>query len=111
MLLESVQKDGCEPEVTGHELAGIFRPVYPCEVKNEVRLITPAVQFFWSGIKVVFKDFCDGDTVVTGLAITDVLQLCAEVPAYETLGASDKYSHFYNYQLFRLLLLHDILFP
>lgn len=93
MFLERVEQGTREPEVPAHELAGVLRPVHPREVEHEVCLRTPTVQFLWRGIKVVFIHLRDGDAIVAGLSVFDVLQLHAEVSAYEAFGAGNEYSH------------------
>ena len=93
MLLERIQQGRCEPEIPAHKLAGILRSVHPCEVEHEVRLRTPEVQFLGRGIEIVLVNFRDGDAVVAGFAVLDILQLCAEVSAYEAFGSGNKYLH------------------
>ena len=93
MLLERIQQRRCEPEVSAHELASILRPVHPREVKHEVRLRAPVVQLLGRGIEVIFIDFRDGDAIIAGSSVLDVLKLCAEVSAYEAFGAGNEDIH------------------
>ena len=90
---ERVQQRRGEAEIALHELGSVLWPVHAREVEHEVCLGAPAVQFLGRGLEVVFIYFRDGDAVVAGFAVADVLQLCAEVSANEAFGAGYKYLH------------------
>ncbi len=95
VFAQGVEQGGGETEVAGHELFGVLGAVDAGKVEDEMAIPAPCVQLFGRGIDVVFIDGLDGlwEVIPLGLAITDVLELGAEVAAYEAAGAGDEDFH------------------
>ena len=95
VLSECVEKGGREAEVALHELHVVLRAVHAREVEHEVAVAAPCIQLLRGRVEVVFIYFADFEiTVAPGLALTDIVELRAEVPANESPCAGDKYFHF-----------------
>ena len=95
ILLQRIEQGGGETEVAGHELFGVLRTVDAGQVEDEVAVPAPCVQLFGRGFDVIFIDGLDGlwEVIPLGLAITDVLELGAEVAADKAAGAGDEDIH------------------
>ena len=94
VLAERIEQDGGEAEVALHELFLRLRAVHPGEVEHEIGLRAPAVEVGGGGVYIVFIDFGNGEAAVPArLAVPYVLQLGAEVAAYEPLGSRDEDFH------------------
>ena len=88
MLLESVKKKRRKSEVALHELFWSLRSVYACEVEDEVAVLAITVKVIKGGVLVVFIDCFEipGQAGNDALAFLYVVELGAEVLAYETFG-------------------------
>ena len=94
VLSECVEEGGREAAVALHELPVVLRAVHAREVEHEVAVAAPCIQLLMSRVEVVFIYFADFEiTVAPGLALPDVVELRAEVPADESPCAGDKYFH------------------
>ena len=94
VLSECVEEGGREAAVALHELPVVLRAVHAREVEHEVAVAAPCIQLLRSRVEVVFIYFADFEiTVAPGLALPDVVELRAEVPADESPCAGDKYFH------------------
>lgn len=104
MLPERIQECRSKPEIPGHKLAGILRPVHPREIEYKIRLGAPRVQFHRRTIDIVFEHFFDTasvmpdlighlEPIVPRLPVPDIFQLRAQVPAHETLRAGHQNLH------------------
>ena len=87
VLLEGVEQDGGESEIALHEFLRVFGAVHACKVEHEVAFFAPIIELLGSGVYVVFIDGFDRlrEIVPLGLAIAYILELGAEVSAYEPL--------------------------
>lgn len=87
VLLKGVEQGGGESEVALHELFRVFGAIHACKVKDEVAFLAPLIELLGSGVDVVFIDGFDRlrEIVPLGLAIAYILELGAEVSAYESL--------------------------
>ena len=95
VLSECVEEGGREAAVALHELPVVLRAVHAREVEHEVAVAAPYIQLLRSRVEVVFIYFADFEiTVAPGLALPDVVELRAEVPADESPRAGDKYFHY-----------------
>ena len=90
---KGVKEGGGEAEVAAHELLRVLRAVDPRKIEHEISLSAPFVQILRSGVDVILVDLLHGYVIVAGLAVADVAQLGAQVPAYEAFGTCNKYSH------------------
>ena len=94
VLFECVEEGGREAVVALHEFPVVLRAVHAREVEHEVAVAAPCIQLLRSRVEVVFIYFADFEiTVAPGLALPDVVELRAEVPADESPCAGDKYFH------------------
>ena len=94
VLLERVEKGADEAEVAGHEFFLVLGTVDAGEVEDEVGLLAPLVELLGGGVKVVFEDGLDVDSVVAGFAVFDVVELGTKVLSNESFGAGDEDSHY-----------------
>ena len=87
VLLQGVEQSGGEAKVALHELFRVFGAVHACKVEHEVAFLAPLIELLWSGVDVVFIDGFDRlrEIVPLCLAIAYILELGAEVSAYEPL--------------------------
>lgn len=96
VALEGVQQRGGEPEVALHELGLVLGAVDAGQVEDEVGAGAEVPQLGGRGVDVVLHDLEREELLVFGaavLAIADVLQRAAEVPADEAPGAGDEDAH------------------
>ena len=95
VLSECVEEGGREAAVALHELHVVLRAVHAREVEHEVAVAAPCIQLLRGRVEVVFIYFADFEiTVAPGLALPDIVELRAEVPADESPCAGDKYFHY-----------------
>jgi len=93
VLFERIEKRRGEAEIARHKLFLVLRPVHARKVEYEVRLLAPGVELLRRGIEVIFIHIRNGHAVIAGFAVLDVVELCAEVPSHETLGAGNQNLH------------------
>ena len=95
ILLQRIEQGGGEAEVALHKLFGVFGAVDAGKVEDEVALAAPCIELLGGAVEVVFINGLNGlwEVIPLGLAITDVLELGAEVAAYEAAGAGDEDFH------------------
>ena len=90
MLLERIEQGAGKAKVALHELLLVLRTVHARQVEHEVGLAAPLVQLLGGAVQVVLIDGIDGNiAIATGLAVLDVIELSAKVPAYESLGSGN----------------------
>jgi len=90
VFLESIKKYRGKAEVTFHEVLLVLRTVHSCQVEDEVAFAAVAVKVFCCGVDVVLEDFRDCEvSVALCLAGLYIVELGAEVTAYEPFGAGD----------------------
>ena len=95
VLSECVEEGGREAAVALHELPVVLRAVHAREVEHEVAVAAPCIQLLRGRVEVVFIYFADFEiTVAPSLALPDIVELRAEVPADESPCAGDKYFHY-----------------
>ena len=95
VLSECVEEGGREAAVALHEFPVVLRTVHASEVEHEVAVAAPCIQLLRGRVEVVFIYFADFEiTVAPGLALPDIVELGAEVPADESPCAGDKYFHY-----------------
>lgn len=96
VALEGVQQRGGEPEVALHELGLVLGAVDAGQVEHEVGARAIIVQLLGHRVDVVLLDLEWKERLVflaAVLAVADVLQRAAEVPADEAPGAGDEDAH------------------
>lgn len=96
VTLQGVQQRGGEPEVALHELRLVLGAVDARQVEDEVGAGAVVLQLPRGRVEVVLHDLEREQARVFGsavLAVADVLQSAAEVPADEPPGAGDEYAH------------------
>ena len=96
VALEGIEQRGGEPEVALHELGLLLGAVDARQVEDEVGVGAEILQLLRGGVDVVFHDLEGKEGLVFGaaiLAVADVLQRAAEVPAHEPPRASDEDAH------------------
>lgn len=94
--LERLEQRGGEPEVALHELGLVLGPVDAGQVEDEVGAGAVPVQLRGGRVDVVLHDLEREQARVSlaaVLAVADVLQRAAEVPADEAPGAGDEDAH------------------
>ena len=95
VLSECVEEGGREAVVALHEFHVVLRAVHAREVEHEVAVAAPCIQLLRGRVEVVFIYFADFEiTVAPSLALPDIVELRAEVPADESPCAGDKYFHY-----------------
>lgn len=96
VALERVQQRGGEPEVALHELGLVLGAVDAGQVEHEVGAGAVVIELGGRRVDVVLHDL-EGkkarEFLAAVLAIADVLQRAAEVPAHEPLRAGDEDAH------------------
>lgn len=96
VALQGVQQRGGEPEVALHELRLVLGAVDAGQVEDEVGAGTVVLQLAGRRVDVVLHDL-EGKKarvlLASVLAVADVLQRAAEVPAHEAPGAGDEDAH------------------
>ncbi len=96
VALQRVQQRGGEPEVALHELRQVLGAVDARKVEDEVGAGAVPVELLRGGVDVVLHDLKGKEGLVFGtaiLAVADVLQRAAEVPADEAPRAGDEDAH------------------
>lgn len=96
VALEGVQQRGREPEVALHELRLVLWAVDAGQVEDEVGAGAVLLQLGGRRVNIVLHDLEGKELLVFGsavLAVADVLQRAAEVPAHEAPGACDEDAH------------------
>lgn len=96
MALERVEQRGGEPEVALHELGLVLWAVDAGQVEDEVGAGAVVLQLGGRRVDVVLHDVEGKEGLVFGaavLAVADVLQRAAEVPAHEPPRAGDEDAH------------------
>lgn len=96
VALQRVQQPGGEPEVALHELRQVLGAVDAGQVEDEVGAGAVVLQLPGRRVEVVLHDL-EGQQarvlLAAVLAVADVLQRAAEVPADEAPGAGDEDAH------------------
>ena len=96
MALEGLEQRGGEPEIALHELRLLLGAVDARQVEDEVGAGAVPVELLRGGVYVVLHDLKGKEGLVFGtaiLAVADVLQRAAEVPADEAPRAGDEDAH------------------
>lgn len=96
VALERVQQRGGEPEVALHELGLVLGAVDAGQVEHEVGAGAVVLQLPGRRVDVVLHDLEREQRLVfiaAVLAVADVLQRAAEVPAHEPIRAGDEDAH------------------
>ena len=96
VALQGLQQRGGEPEVALHELGLLLWAVDAGQVEDEVGAGAVVLQLPGRRVDVVLHDLEGKELLVFGsavLAVADVLQRAAEVPADEAPGAGDEDAH------------------
>lgn len=96
VALQGVQQRRGEPEVALHELGLVLGAVDAGQVEDEVGAGAVVLQLPGSRVDVVIHDLEGKELLVFGaavLAVADVLQRAAEVPAHEAPRAGDEDAH------------------
>ena len=87
IFLQGIKQCICKTEVTFHEFIIVFRAVYPGKIEHKVSFLTPNIQFFRSGIKIIFKYVTNLQfTITTSLTVLDVIKLGTKILPYKTFG-------------------------
>jgi len=96
VALEGVEQRGGEPEVALHELGLVLGSVDAGQVEHEVGAGAAVIELPGRRVDVVLHNLERQQGLVFDaavLAVADVLQRAAEVPADEAPGAGDEYAH------------------
>ena len=96
VALERLEQRGGEPEVALHELRLVLGAVYAGQVEDEVGTGAEVLQLTGRRVHVVLHDLEGKELLVFGtavLAVANVLQRAAEVPAYEPLRTGYEDAH------------------
>ena len=96
VTLEGLEQRRGEPEIALHELGLVLGAVDARKVEDEVGAGAVAVQLLGRGVDVVLHELERQQVPVFGaavLAVADILEGAAEVPAHEAPGAGDEDAH------------------
>ena len=95
VLLQGIEKCGGKAKVAFHELLRILRTIDTGKIEDKVAVTTPCIKLFGRGVDVVLINGINLQVAIPAcLAFLNIIELGAEVFAYEPFGTRYQYLHF-----------------